>query len=254
MLAARKDTKAEEANPKAASFRRRPKKTVVVVHDDGESNWLVSYADMMTLLFGFFVMLSAFSTPDTKKLEKLKQATAEQMGGTYQKPFEELSSSIKDVLKQINLSKEVIVNETEEGVTITSKGTLFFDSGSAEMRDQALRMMEGLSGVLVKQAQGFRIVVEGHTDDVPMKSQNYPSNWELSSARASMVVRLLESKGFRREFLRPLGLADTEPVLPNRSTAGEPIESNRAENRRIVIRLQKNIYSKSEPEKARRAQ
>lgn len=232
--------------PEKADRRRRQKVRVIVAHhDDGEGNWLISYADLMTLLFGFFVMLSAFSTPDTKKIEQLKQATSESMGGTYEKPFKELSDSIKKFLKEIDLDKEVSVEETFEGVTITSKGTLFFDSGYAELRPQAESLLSHLTSVLVKQAQGFRIVVEGHTDDVPMNSKVYPSNWELSSARASTVVRLLESKGFARKEMRPLGLADTEPLVPNRNELGEAIPQNQAENRRIVIRLQKNINKPS---------
>lgn len=216
-------------------------KTVVVSHDDGEGNWLVSYADMMTLLFGFFVILSSMSTPSAEKVEKIKKATAESMGGAYTKPFEDLSKSIDHVLKDIKLDKEVSVIETEDGVKITSTGKLFFDSGSSELRAEALELMDGLSAVLVKQAQGFRIIVEGHTDDVPIASKLFPSNWQLSSARAGRIVQLLESKGFKRENLRPLGLADTEPLRPNRTAEGTPIAANQAENRRIVIRLQKNL-------------
>jgi chemotaxis protein MotB len=216
-------------------------KTVTVVQDDGDGNWLVSYADLMTLLFGFFVILSSMSTPNAEKIEKLKQATSESMGGTYQKPFEELSKGIKAVLKEIDLEKEVTVVETEEGVTIVSKGTLFFDSGAAELRPQAVAMVDRLTGVLAKQAAGFRIFVEGHTDDTPINSKSFPSNWELSSARAGTVVRLLENKGFSGSDLRPIGLADKEPLLPNRSVSGEAIPLNQAENRRIVIRLQRKM-------------
>lgn len=220
-------------------------KTIVVSQDDGDGNWLVSYADMMTLLFGFFVILSSMSTPNSEKIEKLKQATSESMGGTYQKPFEELSKGVKAVLSEINLEKEVSVVETEEGVTITSKGTLFFDSGSAALKPQAETLLGRLTDVLAKQAQGFRVIVEGHTDDTPMRSNFFPSNWELSSARAGTVVRLLESKGFPGENLRALGLSDKEPLLPNRTPSGVAIPANQAENRRIVIRLQKHFVKNS---------
>jgi chemotaxis protein MotB len=213
----------------------------VHVEDDGESNWLISYADMMTLLFSFFVVLSAFSTPDVTKMEALKRETAESMGGKYVKPFGELSESIKKTLAEIDLEKDVNVTETAEGVTIVSKGTLFFDSGSARLKEQAALLMDKISGVLAEQAKGFRIVVEGHTDDVPIVSKEFPSNWELSSSRAGAVVRLLESKGFPGSDLRPVGLADKEPLVPNRDEAGAPIPANQAENRRIVIRVQKQL-------------
>jgi len=231
----------QESQEDEGFFGPKSNKTIMVAQDDGEGNWLVSYADMMTLLFGFFVILSAMSTPNAEKVEQIKKATAESMGGAYTKPFEELSKSIDTVLKDINLDKEVSVVETEDGVKITSKGKLFFDSGSSELRAEALQMMDSLSALLVKQAQGFRIIVEGHTDDVPIASKLFPSNWQLSSARAGTIVQLLESKGFKRENLRPLGLADTEPLVPNRSPDGSMIPANQAENRRIVIRLQRKL-------------
>ncbi len=224
--------------------RKRIKKihrAIVVKEDDGEGNWLVSYADLMTLLFGFFVLLSAFSTPDAGKLEQLKQATSEYLGTKYTKPFEQLESDVRNVVSDINLDQEIAITQDAEGVKITSKGTVFFDSGSAQLKPSAQQLMENLAKILAEKSQGFRIIVEGHTDDVPIATKQFPSNWELSSARAGSVVRLLESKGIPSDMLRPVGLAHTEPVLPNRTPAGESIPKNQAENRRIVIQIRKHF-------------
>lgn len=220
----------------------RPKAIIVKEDDgDGDGNWLVSYADLMTLLFGFFVMLSAFSTPDSSKLEKLKQATSESLGTKYTKPYESLENEVRAVFKSVDLDKEIIITQDDSGVKITSKGTLFFESGSAQLRNEARTLISHLSGILGTKAKGFNIVVEGHTDDVPISTRQFPSNWELSSARASSVVRLFESSGIDSEFLRPVGYAHTRPVVPNRSPAGINIPENQAENRRIVIQIQKPI-------------
>jgi chemotaxis protein MotB len=230
--------------PPTKAARRRAKtrtREVTVSHDDGEGNWLVSYADMMTLLFGFFVVLSAFSTPDASKVERLKKQTSEALGGKYVKPFEELTDSLKKTLREIDLEKEVSITEDADGVTIVSKGTLFFDSGSAEMKPQAAQLMDRISGVIARQAKGFRVTVEGHTDDSPIYSKFFPSNWELSSIRPGTVVRLLESQGLPRADLRPVGLAVTEPVVRNRGADGVPIPDNQAANRRILIRIQKQL-------------
>lgn len=210
-------------------------------HDDGEGNWLVSYADMMTLLFGFFVIMGAFSNPDAGKMEKLKQETAKSMRVKYTKPFEELSTSLKKVMVDLKLEKEVNLDETLDGVTLTFRGTLFFESGSAILKAEALEVIRKMAGLLATEAKGFHVLVEGHTDDAPIVSRLFPSNWELSSARAGTVVRVLEDKGFPHKDLRPYGLSDTEPVVPNRDAAGIPILENRAQNRRIVIRLQKQL-------------
>lgn len=221
--------------------RRRRPKPIIITEDDGDGNWLISYADMMTLLFGFFVVISAFSTPDQKKMEDLKQRTSEAMGTEYIKPFQELSSEVKKMLADIDLQKEVTIDETSEGVTIVSKGTLFFDSGSASLKPLAQTVMQNLAQIISNQAKGFRIVVEGHTDDVPIGTIGFPSNWELSSARAGTVVRLLEGSGIPRKDLRPVGLADTEPIFENHDANGKSIPENQAENRRIVIKIQRKL-------------
>ncbi|OFZ18352.1 MAG: hypothetical protein A2X94_12430 [Bdellovibrionales bacterium GWB1_55_8] len=213
----------------------------IVQHDDGEGNWLVSYADLMTLLFGLFVMITAFSTPDTKKMEKLKQETAKSMGGEYTRPYEELAQDMKNILADFKLDKEVTIEQTDEGITLISKGTLFFDSGSTDLKPRARELMEKVAEILTQKARGFRVIVEGHTDDVPIVSRMYPSNWDLSSSRASTVVRLLEWKGFPHADMRPVGLADTEPLVPNRDPAGVSLIDNQAQNRRIVVRVQKQL-------------
>ena len=223
------------------SRRRVYTKAIVVQQDDGEGNWLVSYADMMTLMFGFFVLISAFSTPNAAKFEEMKLKTTRAIGGNYTQPYKELSSNLKQVLKDFQLDKDVVVEETLDGIAISSSGTLFFESGAAELKPKALQVMSQLADILMTRAHGFRIVVEGHTDDTPLASRAFPSNWELSSARAGVVVRLFEAKGFPRADLRPIGLADTEPLVPNRTSTGEPLPANQAENRRIVIHIQKQL-------------
>jgi len=211
----------------------------LVEHDDGEGNWLVSYADMMTLLVGFFVMITAFSTPDPEKIERLRKETSEAMGGKYVKPLQELTAGLKRVLQETGIESAVTVENTGDGAVLSVRGTLFFDSGSAELKPEAMSVVQNLASVLKSEAEGFRIVVEGHTDDSPIATARFPSNWELSSARAGTVVRMLELSGVTHDDLRPVGLADTAPLMPNRTPAGESITENQARNRRIVIRVQK---------------
>jgi chemotaxis protein MotB len=228
--------------PEAPKRRRvRKAKAIYVASDDGDGNWLVSYADLMTLLFGFFVMLSAFSTPNAQKFEEMRKKTSESVGGTYTSPNIELGREFRQVLKDSKLDGEVVVTEDLEGVKITSKGTLFFDSGSAILKEPAAQIMQKIAEIISKKAASYKILVEGHTDDAPISSPLFPSNWELSAARASSVVRLMEAQSIPRRNLRPIGLSDTEPVLPNRDDAGQPLIKNQAENRRIVIKVQKNL-------------
>jgi chemotaxis protein MotB len=163
------------------------------------------------------------------------------MGGQYTKPFESLNLSLKSILQEMKLDQQVKIIDTGDGIAISSRGTLFFDSGSSQLKPEAEKLMQEIAEILAREALDFKILVEGHTDDVPTNSKMYPSNWELSSARASTVVRLLESKGLPHANLRPLGLADTEPSVPNLSEQGIALPENRAINRRIVVRIQKTL-------------
>jgi len=88
--------------------------------------------------------------------------------------------------------------------------------------------------------QNYIVEVEGHTDDVPIKTLLYPSNWELSVHRATNVVKFLIERGVSPDRLKAAGYADTKPKVPNKDEAGNPIPENREKNRRIVIFIQKN--------------
>jgi flagellar motor protein MotB len=118
----------------------------------------------------------------------------------------------------------------------------FFDSGSASLSDAGKTILRGLLGPLTAAlAEGYRIRVEGHTDDTPIDTPQFPSNWELSTARASAVVHFFLEQGIPAQRLRAVGYADTEPKVPNRDAAGNPIPANQAENRRVVIKLEKIV-------------
>lgn len=219
----------------------RKSKQKVVIHDDGEGNWLISYADLMTLLWGFFVILSAFSVPNQELLEKLKESTAKSMGGEYKNPFNELSDRLKNVLKELNLENDAIVETLSDGVKLTMKATNFFDSGRSDLKGNAKKILLKIGTVLIKENGKFQVLVEGHTDDVPIKTKHTPSNWELSADRASTVVRLFEGQGVAHNNLRPIGLADVDPLIDIKKIPKSELKNARAKNRRIVIRLQKII-------------
>lgn len=211
--------------------------------EEGEGNWLVSYADMMTLLVGFFVMLQSFSKPDTQLFEKIKQETTKVFGGEYQMPYEKLHKNLEDTIKAENLSDQVKFEVTEEGIVITFRGALFFDSGSVDLKTQASELLEKLVPKIKQQAEMFNIVIEGHTDDVPIHNGLLKSNWELSSLRACTVLRFFEESGFDKAKLSAIGWGDTKPLFKNRDEAGNPIGQNQSQNRRVVVRILKNVAS-----------
>ena len=238
--------KGPHASATPSSSAKRPKTKRKLFPDTGHSdaNWIVSYADMMTLLCVFFILMFTLANPDPEKMEKLKKDTTHFFGGQYRIPYENIVEKLREVVKEKNLEKNVVVEADESGVKVTFMGTLFFNSGKAELLPEGLDILERMGEVAKEEAPGFKVVVEGHTDDVPIESQVYPSNWELSGARASRVIRKFETMGFDRSLLNAIGYADTRPVKPNRDPNGNAIPVNQAENRRVVLRLVKvNIGS-----------
>ncbi len=215
-------------------------------HDAGESIWLLSYADLMTLLVGFFALLLSFSKIDVESFEKVRKETTEIFGGEYQKPFQKLKDELKDNVKLQGLNDKAVFDELEKGLSITFRGSVFFDSGSADLKPEAIELLKKVIPTIKKQNTQFNVVVEGHTDDNLIKSDKFPSNWELSSNRASAVLRLFEENGFPKTKLRAIGFADTLPVVPNRASSGEISPENQSQNRRIVIKLIRSSFTKTQ--------
>jgi chemotaxis protein MotB len=209
-------------------------------HDD-ESNWLVSYADMMTLLCGFFIMLFSMAKLDEPKYEKVKESIAKKFGGEYKSPTAELARFVTQILQEAGVEKEISVKSDPGGVAITFQSTIFFDTLSSEVLEAGRKVTEKVVEALAERQRlnqtAYKIVVEGHTDSRPILSGPYPSNWELSAARAARVVRIFLEKGFSAKQMTAIGYADTYPELPERSPAGEFQEANLAKNRRVVIRI-----------------
>lgn len=209
--------------------------------DESES-WLISYADLMTLLVGFFIVLQSFSKIDAESFEQVKKETTKLFGGQYHIPFEGLSSDMKKVVEDLKVGDQVLFSQTDQGVEITFKGALFFDSGSVELRPEATALMDSLIPVISEKAKDFGIVVEGHTDSTPL-SRHGPvaSNWELSSVRACRILRMFEEKGFAPSKMKALGWGDTRPIVSNADEYGNPIPANQAQNRRVVIKILKDV-------------
>jgi chemotaxis protein MotB len=213
--------------------------------EDGEGNWIVSYADMMTLLCVFFVLMYSLSTPDPKKYEEVKKQTVQYFGGVYKEPFKELLQKIQAVIQEKGLDNLVKVEADETGVSATFQGTVFFDSGKTELLAQGADTLTKVAAVIKQEAPGLKIVVEGHTDDVPVSTGQFPSNWELSGSRASRVIRMFEQMGFDRKLLTATGLSDTRPLLPNRDAQGVSIPANQAQNRRVILKILREEMPKS---------
>jgi len=223
--------------------------------------WLVSYADFITLLFAFFVVLFATGQSDKKKKAELAvsiQSAFNQMGifeahsklppvinlpptglaaqplslGIPNPPTRDPMLDVKLHLQQVarpEIDRGVIaINDSANGLVISLQEAGFFDSGAAGIRPSALPVLDRIAEVLPQSA----LRVEGHTDNVPIHTAQFASNWELSSSRASSIARLLLlHPNIRAEQVSVAGYSEYHPVTSNATPEG------RARNRRVDIVL-----------------
>ena len=125
-------------------------------------------------------------------------------------------------------------------VPLTDREMKFFASGSAALSNSGKAILKGVAAnIQSDKYRGYQVTVEGHTDDSPISTLQFPSNWELSTARASAVVHFLLQQGILAPRLRAAGYADTFPLALNRDVDGIAIPENQARNRRVVIKLEK---------------
>ena len=209
--------------------------------------WMATFSDMVTLLLAFFVMLVAMSEVEVKKF---KDALSYFSGSTgpmeYQDPHPSTRKSAEStflsrrkeeqyekVLKYLHdrgLQDVVKVSLTERGIHVVITDSVMFRSGEAELIEPSRSLLSSLAGILGEGDVGG-VLVEGHTDDRPINTARFPSNWELSAARASSVVRYLleQPRALAPERYTAIGHGEHRPVEPNATPA------MRARNRRVEI-------------------
>lgn len=262
-------------------------------HEGGDERWLLSYADMMTLLVALFMVLFSISSVNKSKLVSLQkslkdafsghvlpggqaimenggaatdnrviappQNTSPMIGGATAglspaqkaaaraaeaKDFSKLKAQIDAYAKQQGISGQLSTRVTPDGLHIrilTDK--LLFASGSATPREGSYPLLAKLGTVLA--AEGHHaIIVEGHTDSMPIASRQFPTNWELSGARGSAIVRAMLAAKVAPDRLTAQGRADRDPITSNATPAG------RAVNRRVEILLPREMTDTPAPQPA----
>lgn len=234
-------------------------------HEDAENHdrWLVSYADFMTLLFAFFVVMYAISSINegkyrvlsnsltgafgraTTSLGKIPEAPSAQPvafdplssaktkgGDPLRKEREKMTGIAKDilvVLEPLVREGKVRVTQTSRGVTIEINASVLFAPGEAKLNLDSSQALIAIASVL--SADNHAIQVEGHTDNQPIKNPVFPSNWELSAVRASTVVRLFTENGISEDRMTAVGQGPKLPVGSNETVEG------RARNRRVAVTI-----------------
>jgi chemotaxis protein MotB len=219
--------------------------------EEGSPPWMTSFCDMVVLMLCFFVLLLSFAKTDTENfhtaLGSVRQAlggTAPQaLGATAPKSAEPVAppalaapaspiiqeeatlARFREYLDARGLSADVEVSASARGIVLRTRDRVLFESADANLRPGGTAVLDAVRG-LCQELRG-RLTVEGHSDDRPILSASFPSNWELSGARASAVLRYLVAAGVDPELVHVAGYADTHPVASNAT------EEGRAQNRRV---------------------
>jgi chemotaxis protein MotB len=215
-----------------------------------DESWLITYADAITLLMAFFVMLLNFSKIDIPSFEKTAAGIKNEigMGKKEFSPISILEANIKDVVTEMQADKVVKTYTDDNGIVIELASSAFYKPGSAKIRKEAKPVLRQIAGFLSSDDYlYYNIDVEGHTDDDPIHTLKFPSNWELAADRATEIVHFFINMGFDPERMMATSFADTRPKVPNRDKNGNPIPKNQAKNRRVMLR----VYPMSLLERAR---
>lgn len=231
----------------------------LIDEEDSGTGWLMAYADLMTLLLTFFILLFMFSSIDVAKFENVLASIQENLGGgppslavlhptsepvTGSQPIPMDSSPVMetlDIMREIQtfiqireLGSQIEVHMDESNVIIRIKDQTFFASGVGTLYGEATAILNDIIAVFQRFPE-YRINIKGHTDNVPISTPQFPSNWELSAIRATTVLRHLLDKGVSPLRVTATGFADSVPLVPNDT------ERHRAQNRRVEFVLEKNM-------------
>ncbi len=210
-----------------------------------QNRWLITFNDLITLLMVFFVLLFSMGHMDVKRFANFQNGLQSAMGvmdagrhgdegvisdHQWTTAGEAKDAQNEDTMKALPEADGLEAEYTRKGIKLTLNDRLLFRSGSARITEQGGNLLQRIGDVIKPMQRQIR--VEGHTDDLPITTERYPSNWELSAARAVNVVKFFaEHTGIAPELLSAAGYGSFKPKASNDS------EANRAANRRVEIIL-----------------
>jgi len=214
--------------------------------EENTDRWLLTYADLITLLLAFFVVMYSMSQVDAKRFGRVVEALHGVLKGGHLVVEQDeirrqtghgllqlgdlrmVQSQVEERFRETGMQDIIQTEITERGLVIHIMEQALFNQGSAHLEPGAVDILDRIAEQLASLPNHIRI--EGHTDDRPIGTSIYPSNWELSSARATQVVRyLVESYSIQPDRVSALGYGEYRPVRPNNSI------ENRAANRRVDV-------------------
>jgi chemotaxis protein MotB len=207
--------------------------------EDREDNWLISYADLLSVIFAMVVLLfgrmlttnpPTAESPIEPAAPRVALVSADSAAVTTAVQSPSREDRLASLVEQ-RFRGQIEARRRDRGVALTIPEVALFDSARVQLQDSALPLLAELAATL-REAGDVRISVEGHTDNVPVQGGAFDSNWSLAAARANAVTRYLLEQSFAPERLQSVSYADTRPVADNATPQG------RAANRRVELQIE----------------
>ncbi len=204
--------------------------------------WIYSYADLVTNLLALFIMLFVLTNSSSKSRADFVRGIEEYVKnkpyatgrlGSGQSEADEYRQMIAETIQKSDLKGQVSLTKTRSGIELTFESAIVFESGTAKLLPESLELLQQIAPIVSALPAKYFLIVEGHADSRPVNSGLYPSNWELSSARAGSVVRILQIAGIAPSRMRAIGYADTRPIDEDKES---PV------NRRVVIKIDSETH------------
>ncbi len=228
----------------------------IIQADSGGETWLTSYADLMTLIACFFILIVAFANyEDPGFQEKAREFSqffnrdnpivvdkAVDKNINAERPISNKTNS-ENILSSKNKTKKLsTITEIDKkgSFQIDFSASAVFEPGKISLTEEVRSSVEVIINLIKERPDIYYIIVEGHTDDTDINSQKYPSNWELSAARAAIIIKEFEKSGIETSKMVAVAYGNSNPLYPNRDEEGKPIKKNQRLNRRVVIKVLKN--------------
>lgn len=208
--------------------------------EEKDNGWLISLVDILTLLITLFVLLLAFNQAARRETPREDRIAAQAPPSPV--VHRAAAPPAPDFSIPQDIQDKVDVVATTTAVNLVIKDDVLFAEGSTSLTPLGHTILDGIARML--QQNEFPVSVEGHTDNVPIQTAQFPSNWELSSFRATNVARYFIQRGVAQRRLSAVGYADTRPIADNNSEAG------RARNRRVSLVIHVNNAATEGPQAA----
>lgn len=211
-----------------------------VDEDHNNRGWQLTYLDTITLLLAFVIIMAGIAGVNLFLFDDTETGLRASVAGEQrvQAPILELEQDLKTLLDDKIEVGALILEPEHRELRMHFRGSSFYEVGQAELLTSGQAIIDRILEVIHElDFYRFNVDIEGHADSTPIQTLRFPSNWELSVARASNIVRYFVESGFEPERLKASGYGDTFPVAPNTDEYGNPIPENQDMNRRVVIRL-----------------